>query len=41
MKTDIVKKGKGHDVFVDGDFAFWVIGSKKNAQKELEIYLRG
>ena len=43
MKTkmvDINKNGKGHDVFVDGEFVFWVIGSKKNARTELEKHLK-
>ena len=40
MATEIKKKDKGHDVYVNGSWVMWVIGSKKNALKELEIYLR-
>lgn len=36
MKTEIKKSGKGHDIYINGDWVMWVIGSKKNAQKELE-----
>ena len=36
MKTDIKKSGKGHDIYINGEWIMWVIGSKKNAQKELE-----
>lgn len=36
MKTEIRKSGKGHDIYINGDWVMWVIGSKKNAQKELE-----
>jgi hypothetical protein len=40
MKTEFVKSGRGHDVFINNQFAFWVIGSKRNAEKELEIHLK-
>jgi hypothetical protein len=40
QKTEIKKDGKGHNVYVNNNWAFWVIGSKKNAEKELQIYLR-
>ena len=36
MKTEIRKSGKGHDIYINGEWVVWVIGSKKNAQKELE-----
>ena len=36
MKTEIKKSGKGHDFYINGEWVMWVIGSKKNAQKELE-----
>jgi hypothetical protein len=36
MKTEIRKSGKGHDIYINGEWVMWVIGSKKNAQKELE-----
>lgn len=36
MKTEIKKKGKGHDVFINGEWKMWVIGSKRNAKKELK-----
>tara|TARA_R100000541_G_C1827668_1_gene73520 strand:+ start:316 stop:432 length:117 start_codon:yes stop_codon:yes gene_type:complete len=36
MNTDIKKSGKGHDIYINGEWIMWVIGSKKNAQKELE-----
>jgi hypothetical protein len=36
MKTEIKKSGKGHDIYINGEWIMWVIGSKKNAQKELE-----
>jgi|TARA_R110001592_G_scaffold244997_1_gene506336 hypothetical protein len=36
MKTEIKKSGKGHDIYINGEWVMWVIGSKKNAQKELE-----
>lgn len=36
MKTEIRKSGKGYDIYINGDWVMWVIGSKKNAQKELE-----
>ncbi len=36
MKTEIKKSGKGHDIFINDNFVMWVIGSKKNAEKELK-----
>lgn len=29
---------KGHEVWQDGVFLFWVAGSKRNAKKELKIH---
>lgn len=40
VMVDIKKKGKGHDVFINGAWHFWVIGSKKNAKTELQTVLR-
>ena len=40
MKIEIIKSGKGHDVFINNGFVFWVIGSKKNAKKELKSHLK-
>ena len=40
MKTKIVKKDNGHDVFLNGDWVMWVIGSSRNAQKELDKHLK-
>jgi len=39
MKTEIIKKYNGHDILVNGCAVIWVIGSKRNAQKELKNYL--
>jgi hypothetical protein len=39
MKAEIEKSGKGHNIYIDGSWVMWVIGSKKNAQKELDLYL--
>jgi hypothetical protein len=39
MGTEIVKVGKGHSIYIDGSWVMWVIGSKQNAQKELDLYL--
>jgi len=39
-KIKYKKKGKGHDVFQDGKWIMWVIGSLKNAQKEAAWYIR-
>ena len=36
MNTEIVKSGKGHDIYIDDKFVMWVIGSRKNAEKELK-----
>jgi hypothetical protein len=40
MKTEIIKKGKGHDIFINGQWVLWVIGSKRNAEKEMKKYLK-
>jgi len=40
MEVEIKKEGKGHNIFIDGKLITWVIGSKKNANKELELYLK-
>lgn len=29
-----IKEGKGHAVFENGEFRFWVAGSIRNAKKE-------
>ena len=34
MKTEIKKSGKGHDIYINGEWVMWVIGSKKNAKKK-------
>jgi len=36
METEIKKSGKGHDIFINGKWKAWVIGSKANAEKELK-----
>tara|TARA_R110002051_G_scaffold224048_1_gene287247 strand:+ start:6275 stop:6406 length:132 start_codon:yes stop_codon:yes gene_type:complete len=36
MKIEIIKKFNGHDVIVNGKWKMWVIGSKRNAKKELK-----
>jgi len=38
MKTEIRKAQNGHEVIIDNKVVMWIIGSKKNAEKELEIY---
>jgi hypothetical protein len=38
-EIEIKKNGKGHDVIINGNLAFWIIGSKRNAEKELKNYL--
>ncbi|WP_256444571.1 hypothetical protein [Tenacibaculum finnmarkense] len=40
MDIVIEKKGKGHDVFINNQWHMWITGSKRNARKELEIYLK-
>ena len=40
MKIKIVKKDNGHDVFLNGEWIMWVIGSRRNAQKELDKDLK-
>ena len=40
MKKEIIKKYNGHDVFLNGGWIMWVTGSKRNAQKELDKYLK-
>jgi hypothetical protein len=40
MKTEFVRSGRGYDVFINNLFVLWVVGSKRNAEKELEIYLK-
>ncbi len=39
-KKEFKKKGKGYDVFVDGYWMMWVIGSIANAKKELKKELK-
>ena len=36
MNIEYKKRGKGHDIFVNGKFVMWVIGSKKNAEAEIK-----
>jgi hypothetical protein len=38
-RIKIKPSGKGHDVFIDGDWIFWVIGSEISARKELRKFL--
>jgi len=40
METEIKKNGKGHDIYINGGWVMWVVGSKRNANKELKIYLK-
>lgn len=40
MKTEIKKKFNGHDIYINDNFVMWVIGSKRNAQKELQKYFK-
>jgi ribosomal protein S6 len=35
MSYTIKKKDNGHDVFQNGNWVMWVIGSEKNAQNEI------
>lgn len=37
MTANIEKSGKGYNLFINGVLVGWVIGSRKNAVKELEI----
>tara|TARA_R100000935_G_scaffold57661_2_gene92135 strand:- start:2094 stop:2228 length:135 start_codon:yes stop_codon:yes gene_type:complete len=39
-RTRFEKKNNGHDIFLNGYWVGWVIGSVKNAKKELEIILK-
>ncbi len=39
MKIEYKKLGKGHEIYVNGSLVMWVIGSKKNAEKEIKEYL--
>ena len=39
MEIQYKKEAKGHDVFIDGIWVMWVIGSKTNAKKEINSYL--
>jgi len=36
MRTSIIKSGKGHNIYINGELKTWVIGSKANAEKELK-----
>ena len=40
MKTEIKKSGKGHNIYINGKQIGYVIGSKKNAEKEMKIELK-
>ncbi|QQV90505.1 hypothetical protein M1M24_gp40 [Polaribacter phage Freya_1] len=40
MNKEFKENGKGHDVFLNGVWIMWTIGSKKNAEKELNNYLK-
>ena len=33
---EIKKEGKGHSIWKDGHFVMWVIGSVRNAEKEIK-----
>jgi len=40
MKSRFEKKLNGHDIFINDKWVAWVIGSIRNAKKELEIILK-
>ena len=40
MKTEIKPFGKGHNLYINGQWVAWVTGSKKNAEKEMKIELK-
>jgi len=40
MKEEYKKSGKGWNVYLNGKLIMWVIGSKNNAKKELQKYLK-
>jgi ribosomal protein S3 len=40
MKTEIKKSGKGHNLFINSKQVGYVIGSKKNAEKEMKVELK-
>ena len=37
MITRIEKQGKGYNLFINGSWIGWVLGSKRTAEKELKI----
>ena len=37
MTAEIKKSGKGHNLYINGKQVGYVIGSKKNAEKEMKI----
>ena len=40
MATKKKKKDNGHDVYINNQWAMWVIGSLRTAKKEVAIYMR-
>lgn len=40
MRKTFKKNLNGHDVFINDQWLMWVIGSEKNARKQLELYLK-
>ena len=40
MTTEIKQFGKGHILYINGEQVGWVIGSKKNAEKEMKVELK-
>ena len=40
MRKRFEKNLNGYDVFINDQWLMWVIGSEKNAKKELELYLK-
>lgn len=39
-KITAIRKAKGHDVFIDGEFSFWVTGSRAVAMAEAKKELQ-
>jgi|14_taG_2_1085336.scaffolds.fasta_scaffold125210_1 hypothetical protein len=39
MKIEYKKKDTGHDIFINGIWHMWVIGSIKVAKKEALLYI--
>lgn len=40
MRKTFIKNHNGHDVFINGKWLMWVIGTERNAARELETYLK-